>query len=144
MSTRPLENGTHSTLKELLFAKFEWFEEQIQDTKAPEQVLLTRAEARLMEHIRHSSPSISDIAHSFGISRQAVHKKVTELSTSGYVTLNDDDRNKRIKRVVLTDSGRQLLDANRSMAEQVESRLLSQLGPDKVHQLKNLLSESWQ
>ncbi|WP_172300392.1 MarR family winged helix-turn-helix transcriptional regulator [Pseudoruegeria sp. HB172150] len=55
------------------------------------------------------SPTVSDIARRLGLARQSVQRLVNELAADGFVRLEDNPAHKRAKLVVVTESGKDIL-----------------------------------
>ncbi len=80
-----------------------------------------------------------DIAKHMGISKQAINRTIKDLVESDMVKLVPDKKDKRSKRIVLTDKGALITkDATLSLSE-LEKKLEQTLGSKKTLQLKQLL-----
>lgn len=80
-----------------------------------------------------------DIAKHMGISKQAINRTIKDLVESDMIKLVPDKKDKRSKRIVLTEKGAMITnDATLSLNE-LELKLEQVLGSKKSIQLKQLL-----
>ena len=80
-----------------------------------------------------------DIAKHMGISKQAINRTIKDLVESGMIKLIPDTKDKRSKRIVLTERGALITRDATSGLEELENRLAEALGTKKTVQLKQLL-----
>lgn len=80
-----------------------------------------------------------DIAKHMGISKQAINRTIKDLVESGMIKLVPDKKDKRAKRIVLTDKGALITQDATLGLNELESRLEQSLGSKKTAQLKHLL-----
>ncbi len=131
-------------LKQLLLARSEWFAREImRGVRDSEYAFITPAQSRLLAHMGGQPMRMSELARRLAISRQAVHKTVTELSRRGILELRDDPDKPRSKLVVYTEKGRQLNRAGAHIIQQVEQRIGARIGTARLAELKALLGHDW-
>ncbi len=73
--------------------------------------------------------SNAELSRRLGVTPQAVHTVVRELEARQLIVRKPDPTHGRIARFVLTESGRSVLQAANAVADRVERRLLTALGP---------------
>ena len=83
---------------------------------------------------------LSTIAARANITPQAVGELVDDLERLGYVVRQPDPDDRRAKRIVLTDRGRESVAAALDTIASLEAELEDALGPDKVAELHDSLS----
>lgn len=80
--------------------------------------------ASLMQLRRCGMASISEISDYLNLSLAATSQLVERLVTAGYVTRTEDPGDRRLKRVMLTDEGRAMVDqVKQTRIEEVSRRL---------------------
>jgi DNA-binding MarR family transcriptional regulator len=131
-------------LKQLLLARSDWFAREImKGVRSSEYAFITPAQSRLLAHMGGKPTSMAELARRLAISRQAVHKTVTELARRGILELRDDPRRGNSKLVVYTEKGRLLNRAGAQIIGQIEERIARGIGSDGVAQLRRLLAADW-
>jgi DNA-binding MarR family transcriptional regulator len=131
-------------LKQLLLARSDWFAREImKGVRSSEYAFITPAQSRLLAHMGGKPTSMSELARRLAISRQAVHKTVTELARRGILELRDDPRRGNSKLVVYTEKGRLLNRAGAQIIGQIEERIAHSIGSEGVAQLRRLLAADW-
>ena len=105
--------------------------------------LLTERQRQFMLMHFEQDLSFSEIAREFRISRQAVHKTVSELARRGILEVIDDPQRGNSKLVHYTDKGRLLNRAGAQIIQRIESDIAQQLGEARLRDLKQLLAEPW-
>ena len=132
-------------LKQLLLARSDWFAREImKGVRSSEYAFITPAQSRLLAHMGGKPTSMAELARRLAISRQAVHKTVTELARRGILELRDDPRRGNSKLVVYTEKGRLLNRAGAQIIGQIEERIARSIGSDGVAQLRRLLAADWE
>lgn len=69
------------------------------------------------------TPTVGEIAAALGVTQQAASKAVRELEGLGYLRREGDESDQRVRRVVLTDAGRDAVEAARAARARLEERL---------------------
>lgn len=78
----------------------------------------------------------AELAAHLGISRQAGKQMADELITLGYVTVEADPRDARLRRLVLTRSGDEVIGLATRFWDEQERRWRSLIGPQAMEALK--------
>ena len=99
------------------------------------------AHSAVMAHIDiDGGTRLSTIAGRANITPQAVGELVDDLERLGYVVRQPDPDDRRAKRIVLTNRGRESVAAALDTIATLEAELEDLLGPDKVAELHDSLS----
>ncbi len=86
----------------------------------------------LIQQLVEGPRPVGEIAENLGVTSQAVSKTVRELEALGYVERSADAADARVRRVALTERGRALVEAGRSVRADINAELVAALGPDRV------------
>ena len=131
-------------LKQLLIARSEWFDREImKGVRRSEYADITPAHARLLARMGGKPTSMAELARRLAISRQAVHKSVTELVRRGILAVRDDPQRGNSKLVIYTDRGRQVNRAGAQIIERLEERIARRVGRDELEAIKRMLAAPW-
>jgi DNA-binding MarR family transcriptional regulator len=99
------------------------------------------AHSAVMAHIDiDGGTRLSTIAMRANITPQAVGELVDDLERIGYVVRQPDPHDRRAKRIVLTDRGRESVAAALDTIATLEAELEDLLGSDKLAELHDSLS----
>jgi DNA-binding MarR family transcriptional regulator len=129
-------------LKQLLIAKNDWFAEQIMDgVRGSEYGYITPAQSRLLAHMGGKPMSMAELSRKLGISRQAVHKTVVELSRRGILELQNDPERGNSKLVVYTAKGKQVNRFGAAIIDRIEAQISERIGRTALNQLKAQLEK---
>ena len=132
-------------LKQLLLERSDWFAREImKGVRSSDYAFVTPAQSRLLAHMGGKPMSMAELARRLAISRQAVHKTVTELVRRGILEVRDDPERRNSKLVVYTDKGRQLNRAGAQIIERLEERVARAIGQEELRRLKVLLASPWE
>jgi DNA-binding MarR family transcriptional regulator len=74
--------------------------------------------------------SITTLSREMGTSRQAAHKSITKLSTSGYLCVQSRPDNKKERIVTLSERGTELVEHANRVINATEQKMAETLGPD--------------
>ncbi len=131
-------------LKQLLLERSDWFAREImKGVKRSDFAFITPAQSRLLAHMGGKPMSMAELARRLAISRQAVHKTVTELVRRGILEVRDDPERGNSKLVVYTEKGRQVNRGGAQIIERIEERIARRIGGDGLATIKRLLSREW-
>lgn len=138
-------NGGFSTnLAQLLMRAFYWVDEGLQNTiRAKGWPEISRAQSMIFVNIGEGVTRSSEIASRLGVTRQAVHQTINELVLMGLVELKPDPKDKRAKKVELTEKGLVLARDALVALEACEKVLARRLGEEQVKKMREALSEDW-
>lgn len=98
-----------------------------------------RAHLALFPHIDLEGTRQSALAERVGITKQAVGQLVDDLQAGGVLARVPDPDDRRAKRVVFTDQGRQGMLAGIEHLRSVEKKLAQAVGRDTMVQLRSAL-----
>lgn len=90
----------------------------------------------ILRHLNPEGMRQVDLAKDAGVTKQAVGKMISELQQCGYVSLVEDDEDKRAKKVVYTGKGKKLIDASISIVKEMEVEFGDRLGIDNYANLR--------
>lgn len=131
-------------LKQLLLDRSDWFAREImKGIRRSDYAFITPAQSRLLAHMGGKPMSMAELARRLAISRQAVHKTVTELARRGILDVREDPERRNSKLVVYTDKGRQVNRAGAQIIERLEERIARRVGRDALDAMKRVLAEPW-
>jgi DNA-binding MarR family transcriptional regulator len=85
-------------------------------------------------------PSQLALAKEVSLDRTVTTYLLDDLEAHRLVTRQPDPRDRRVRQVLLTDTGRARLAEVRTTLGSAEARLLADLGPEEARQLRDLLS----
>lgn len=139
------DNGGFSTnLAQLLMRAFYWVDEGLQNTiRAKGWPEISRAQSMIFVNIGEGVTRSSEIANRLGVTRQAVHQTINELVLMGLVELKPDPKDKRAKKVELTEKGLVLAQDALVALDACEKVLAARLGEENVKQMREALSQDW-
>ncbi len=123
-----------------LIEELSFIEAQNQNFESNDIVTATR----IVTMIQNGTFTSSELAKKLNISRQAIHKSITNLCEKGFLTLHNDETNKKNKNIHITDKGRQLLECRKGVMAGVENKVEEKLGKEDYAKLKELLKKDWQ
>jgi DNA-binding MarR family transcriptional regulator len=75
---------------------------------------------------------VGEIAGNLGVTSQAVSKTVRELEGLGYVERSPDPADGRVRHVALTERGRAVLEAGRTIRAELNAELAAVLGAERL------------
>jgi len=97
---------------------------------------------RVLEALKASEHRTQgDLARAVGVREPTLTVHLETLRRAGFVTRRRDPDNRRVQRVVLTDSGEQLFLRLRRAASSFDGRLRAGLSEDDVTELRRLLAQ---
>jgi DNA-binding MarR family transcriptional regulator len=88
------------------------------------------AHIHITRHLAVGGSRLTDLAHSAGMSKQAMGDLVTQCEAWGLVTREADPHDKRARRVIFTASGLLWLDAFQGAVLQAEAEFRQAVGDD--------------
>lgn len=133
-----------NNLKSLLQDKLWLLESRLNKKRAnTDYKMLSEAEVKVLATLRGEELTISEIARKLNVSRQAVHKIISNLAERKLVKLEYIEGNSRDKRIVFTHSGNLMKKAAAKTLQDLEQEVKSALGSHDFHILKSLLEKDW-
>lgn len=106
-------------------------------------VAISNSEWFVMTRIGSGEPTIAEVSRQVDITRQATHKLIRKMLEKGLVAVSDDERNRKVKRVRLTELGYKCYENNEELKAELEARIAEAIGTDKVAALKAILAMDW-
>ena len=104
---------------------------------------VSRSQSMVMLNIAAGIDRPSEIARRLGISRQAIHTTIAQMTALNMVRLETDPIDGRHKRLHLTEFGERMrADAQQSMEEMMDA-LEARLGPAQFAALSQALEADW-
>ncbi len=130
-------------LKTLLFKRFEWYEQTLlASLEAQGDVSLTMAQSRALAVLNGQSSSISELARSLNISRQAAHKTVSRLVELDWIKLEDGDKGNE-KIINFTEHGQQMRATIKEHMMKIEKDIAANIGQQEYNSLVRILTTDW-
>ena len=130
-------------LKTLLFKRFEWYEQTLlASLEAQGDVSLTMAQSRALAVLNGQSSSISELARSLNISRQAAHKTVSRLVELDWIKLEDGDKGNE-KIINFTEHGQQMRATIKEHMIKIEKDIAANIGQQEYNSLVRILTTDW-
>jgi DNA-binding MarR family transcriptional regulator len=104
---------------------------------------VSRAQSMVMLNVTSGIRRPSDIARRLGLSRQAVHVTIGQMSDLGILRLVEDPRDGRSRRVELTAFGDQMRHAAQAAMQDIAAHLVDRIGADALTALLGALRADW-
>jgi DNA-binding MarR family transcriptional regulator len=101
--------------------------------------LLRVSHGYLFQHLIDGPVTVGELAQRLGVTQQAVSKTAAELSAAGYVQRMPDATDGRVRRVALTDRGRDAVRDTREVRAELVGELAEKLGADRVESARRIL-----
>lgn len=131
-------------LKNLLFKRFEWYEQTLlASLEAQGDVSLTMAQSRALAVLNGQSSSISELARSLNISRQAAHKTVCRLVELDWIKLEDGNKGNE-KVINFTEHGQHMRATIKEHMIKIEKDIAANIGQQEYNSLVRILTTDWQ
>ncbi len=130
-------------LKSLLLNRFEWYEKELLTSLEKQgDVSLTTAQSRALAVLNGQSSSISALARSLNISRQAAHKTVARLIELNWVQLEDSEKGNE-KIISFTEQGQRMRVKTKEHMMKVENDIAQAIGIERYKILVEVLKSDW-
>ena len=137
-------DGGRPTMALLLLNAFHWFEDQLLlRLPASGGPRLTQRQALLLARVPADGRRPADIARAMGISRQAAHQVLKELTKLGLVQLGNDPSSGRSRLVRRTVKGMRVHEEVRGIVAEFEQRLADRIGPRNAAMFRETLEMDW-
>ena len=91
---------------------------------------ISAAHIHITRHLAHGGSRLTDLAHSAGMSKQAMGDLVDQCEAWGLVTREPDPHDKRARQVVFTPAGLLWLEAFRQAVARAEAEFSQAVGRD--------------
>ncbi|GHB78110.1 MarR family transcriptional regulator [Streptomyces xanthochromogenes] len=137
--------GTHPPLLTLLQRGARWFSDELMERLDAAGVdPITPAHAAVLAHLDSSaSLSIAELARRAGVTRQTMHRAVTQLLDEGLLVSTPGPGFPRTTLIGLTDAGRRRRDVASGILHDLEQTLERQLGTEALAALRDSLTRAW-
>jgi DNA-binding MarR family transcriptional regulator len=99
------------------------------------------AHMAIFQNLGPDGARIGELAERAKLTNQSVGYLVDYLEDHGYVQRRPDPTNRRATLVCFTERGWEEADACASILDHLDTELTTRLGPDKLQQLRDLLTE---
>jgi DNA-binding MarR family transcriptional regulator len=96
----------------------------------------------VVQHLVEGPVAVGELARRMGVSQQAASKVTAELESLGYVERSADPADRRVRRVGLSERGRQAIEDTRAARAEVAGELAERLGARRVETLRRGLLEA--
>ncbi|WP_199554410.1 MarR family winged helix-turn-helix transcriptional regulator [Sandaracinobacteroides hominis] len=127
-----------------LFQRFCWMDEGLQASlHARGWPDVNRPQSMVMINVVSGIVRPSEIARNLGISRQAIHSTLAQMTELGMITMQADPQDRRHMVVSLTEKGsRMRQDAQRAM-DALSAQIARALGPESYAAMIAALEADW-
>ena len=106
-------------------------------------IKMNNTEWHVIAKLYSGMDTIADITRKVHVSRQATHKLIKNLEQKQLIEIFDDQKNKKIKKVRLTQFGVQCYEQYLKIKEQMEASIEQSIGTELFDQLRRGLSMEW-
>lgn len=145
--TKKMQASDHSlvsNLKALLQEKIWLLDGRLQKKRSSTPYkTLTDAQARVLAALRGEALTISDTSRRLGVSRQAVHKIISELVKRKLLKLTQAEENSRDKLITFTPAGEDMKKQAAKALLELEKEVEVAIGTRNLYLLKELLNKKW-
>lgn len=141
-TTRAPQDWRASNLGRLLGEAMRRFDDRVRqlmaaDLQVPlalsnlaERGQISAAHIHITRHLAREGSRLVDLAHSAGMSKQAMATLVTQCEAWGIVQRTQDPHDGRASRIAFTPSGQAWLDAFERSVAQAEAEFIDSVGPE--------------
>jgi DNA-binding MarR family transcriptional regulator len=132
-------------LPALLQRGVRWFSDELMERLADAGVdPITPAHAAVLAHLDDEAAlSIAELARRAGVTRQTMHRAVTQLVDEGLLANTPGPGFPRSSLIELTAAGRQRRDIASGILRDLEHDLAGRLGTGTLAQLRESLTQAW-
>ncbi len=106
-------------------------------------IKMNNTEWHVIAKLYSGMDTIADITRKVHVSRQATHKLIKNLEQKQLIEIYDDQNNKKIKKIRLTQFGVQCYEQYMNIKEQMETSIEQSVGTVLYEQLKQGLCMDW-
>jgi DNA-binding MarR family transcriptional regulator len=96
----------------------------------------------VVQHLMEGPVAVGELARRMGVSQQAASKVTGELESLGYLERLSDPADGRVRRVGLSERGREAIEDTRTARAEVAERLVERLGARRVESLRRGLLDA--
>lgn len=122
-----------------------WFsDELLERLDAAGVAPITPAHVAVLAHLDHGAPvSIAELARRAGVTRQTMHRAVTQLLDEGLLVSTPGPGFPRSTLIGLTAAGRERRDVASGILHDLEHVLAGRLSPGELVELHDILTRAW-
>ena len=122
-----------------------WFSEELLERLGTAGVApITPAHAAVLAHLQAgTSLSVAELARRAGVTRQTMHRAVTQLVDEGLLVSTPGPGFPRSTLIGLTVAGCRRREVASGILHELEQELESRLGPGELTQLRDSLTRAW-
>jgi DNA-binding MarR family transcriptional regulator len=122
-----------------------WFSDELMERLDAAGVApITPAHAAVLAHLEpDTSLSVAELARRAGVTRQTMHRAVTQLVDEGLLTSTPGPGFPRSTLIGLTAAGGQRRDTASGILRDLEHELEGRLGPGDLTRLRDSLTRAW-
>jgi len=135
------ENFLESNLLRLLTKTSQWMESEIHKLNKTHKHEFSIAEIKMLDGLRGKQKSIAELARVLQISRQAAHKTIHKLKDKGYLQLVIDKNNKKDRKVIITENGKNERNKRLEDIVKIEQKISWVIGERNLDYVKEILLE---
>ena len=95
----------------------------------------------MLDGLKGKQKSIAELARVLQISRQAVHKTIHKLKDKGYLELVIDKNNKKDRKVIITENGKNERNKRLEDIVEIEQKISWVIGERNLDYVKEILLE---
>lgn len=121
-----------------------WFSDQLLERLDAAGVVITPAHTVVLAYLdRGTSLSIAELARRAGVTRQTMHRAVTQLVSEGLLASRPGPGFPRSTLIELTAAGSERRDIASSILRDLEQVIAAELGTAALAQLRDSLGRAW-
>ena len=95
----------------------------------------------LYELLLHTRLTQKQIVERTNLPKQSINKGILQLRDEGYLTLEQDEKDNRVKYCFLTEEGEEYARVKIQPLLDIEEKIIMKMGKKKIEQLNELLEE---
>lgn len=95
----------------------------------------------LYELLLHTRLTQKQIVERTNLPKQSINKGILQLRDEGYLTLEQDEKDNRVKYCFLTEEGEKYAKLKIQPLLDIEEKIIMKMGKKKIEQLNELLEE---
>ena len=99
------------------------------------------AQVRLMRTLLSGSKTAGELSHSLHLSPSSLTQMTSRMILAGLVTKELDQHDRRVRKLSLTEPGRNLMEGRQSMRARAAAKMLDKMDQNKRERLLSLLEE---
>ncbi len=101
----------------------------------------TVGQARLMRILMEGSKTASELSHTLGLSPSSLTQMAARMIQAGLVMKELDPHDRRVRRLSLTQCGKELMASRQAVRARAAATILDQMDPERLQAFFELLDE---